>query len=65
MCIDGTAGVWLNSIILRIQIKLTSPERLWEDEGLGTTGILGPDTDGRSPWEESGNPLHGVLLHPS
>lgn len=29
---------------------MTSPERLWEEEGLGSTGILGK----RRWWEESG-----------
>lgn len=35
-------------IIWRLQIKLTSPQRLWEDDGgPGNTGILGLDTVGR------------------
>lgn len=42
---------------------MTSPERLWEEEGLGSTGILGK----RRWWEESGALLstEGELLqHP-
>lgn len=42
---------------------MTSPERLWEEEGLGSTGILGK----RRWWEESGALLstEGKLLqHP-
>lgn len=39
---------------------MTSPERLWEDEGLGSTGILGKIRW----WEESGALLstEGKLL---